>query len=282
MNCEKCQKEVFMPFKCPYCGNYYCAEHRLPENHDCPNIEQARAPKQETQTTVVQGQKPYEHTITYTPLTPPRSKSKIYFSPKEITHLAIATLLVVGVGLSFGMFSDVYSKIGNPLMLAAFTIILTASFFAHEIAHKITAQRKELWAEFRLTLMGAVLTLISMILPFFKIISPGAVMVAGLADKENIGKISIAGPAINIVSSTIFVAIAFLVPQYDLVFLLGSAFNAWIALFNLIPFGILDGFKVFLWNKKIWTSAFTASLALTIFSYKLFLESIYGGNSIIF
>ena len=26
-----------LPFKCPYCGKYFCIEHRLPENHNCPN-----------------------------------------------------------------------------------------------------------------------------------------------------------------------------------------------------------------------------------------------------
>jgi Zn-dependent protease len=51
-------------------------------------------------------------------------------------------------------------------------------------------------------------------------------------------------------------------------FLLVAAFNAWIALFNLIPFGIFDGFKIFLWDKKIWTLAFTSSLILTLISYE--------------
>ncbi|MBE0520185.1 metalloprotease, partial [Candidatus Bathyarchaeota archaeon] len=36
---------------------------------------------------------------------------------------------------------------------------------------------------------------------------------------------------------------------------------------NLIPFGILDGFKVFRWNKVVWALAFTASLVLTIVCY---------------
>lgn len=35
--CEHCGKEVLYPFKCSFCGRYFCSEHRLPENHDCPN-----------------------------------------------------------------------------------------------------------------------------------------------------------------------------------------------------------------------------------------------------
>jgi len=33
--CEKCGKEVVLPFTCTYCGKDYCDEHRLPESHEC-------------------------------------------------------------------------------------------------------------------------------------------------------------------------------------------------------------------------------------------------------
>jgi Zn-dependent protease len=107
--------------------------------------------------------------------------------------------------------------------------------------------------------------------PYFKVISPGAVIVSGLADKESLGKVSIAGPATNIVLSAAFFATSFVSAENALapIFLFGAAFNAWIALFNLIPLGILDGFKVFAWNKRIWISTFVISLLLTWYSYTL-------------
>jgi Zn-dependent protease len=43
--------------------------------------------------------------------------------------------------------------------------------------------------------------------------------------------------------------------------------NAFMAVFNLIPFGILDGYKIFSFNKKIWALAFTASAILAIVTY---------------
>lgn len=257
MKCQKCGKETFLPFRCPYCGDYFCSEHRLPENHECSGIGLARAPKRETQPMIVQKQKPYEYRITYTPFEP---KRKIHFSDKEIKHLAIAALLVIAIGLSL------YDSM-EPGYLALFTTILTVSFFIHEIAHKTVAQKIGFWAEFRLILTGAILTLISVILPLFKIISPGAVMVRGLIDKEGIGKISIAGPLTNIILSTMFFTVALFSHQFAIVFMLGAAFNGWIALFNLIPFGMLDGFKIFLWNKTVWALAFAASLILTVVSY---------------
>ena len=266
MKCEKCGKEVALPFRCPYCGGYFCAEHRLPENHDCPRMDLARAPKRETRLVAVQKQKqkPYEYAVTYAPLKP---KRRIRFSKKEIEHLTAATLLVIGVGLSLAFSTDIG-------FLVSFSVMITASFLLHEMAHKITAQKYGFWAEFRISLTGAILTGISIITPFFKIISPGAVVVAGFTDRESSGKISVAGPLTNIILSMIFLGVAFPVsvfPFYFRIFMLGAAFNAWIALFNLIPFGILDGFKIFLWDKKVWALAFTASLILTIVTYRFIL-----------
>ena len=33
-----CVEEDSLPFKCKLCEQYYCAKHRLPEQHDCPRI----------------------------------------------------------------------------------------------------------------------------------------------------------------------------------------------------------------------------------------------------
>jgi hypothetical protein len=35
--CEQCGTEVELPFECNFCRGHFCIEHRLPENHDCPN-----------------------------------------------------------------------------------------------------------------------------------------------------------------------------------------------------------------------------------------------------
>jgi membrane associated rhomboid family serine protease len=36
--CDQCGREENMPYQCRYCGGTYCAEHRLPESHDCPGL----------------------------------------------------------------------------------------------------------------------------------------------------------------------------------------------------------------------------------------------------
>ena len=37
--CDQCGKDENMPYNCRHCGGTYCAEHRLPENHGCPGLE---------------------------------------------------------------------------------------------------------------------------------------------------------------------------------------------------------------------------------------------------
>jgi len=262
MKCQKCGQETFLPFQCPYCDGQFCATHRLPENHACPKMGLARAPKQEAPV-VVQTPSSYEHTVTFGQ--PRRVKGRIYFSPKELEHLAIAVLLVIGIGLSYAFYLGALELEDWPVVFAALSVIIVASFFTHEIAHKVTAQRRGLWAEFRLTVWGAILTAISILFPF-KIISPGAVMIAGPARMDDIGKISIAGPITNIVLSSVLLGPVFVPNPYSLVFVIGAFFNAYVAVFNLIPFGILDGYKIFSWDKKVWALAFAVSAVLTVIS----------------
>ena len=33
--CSECGESITMPFKCKFCGELFCGEHRLPENHGC-------------------------------------------------------------------------------------------------------------------------------------------------------------------------------------------------------------------------------------------------------
>ncbi|AAG18926.1 MULTISPECIES: rhomboid family intramembrane serine protease [Halobacterium] len=37
--CDRCGTQEPMPYQCRLCGGTYCSDHRLPENHDCPGLE---------------------------------------------------------------------------------------------------------------------------------------------------------------------------------------------------------------------------------------------------
>lgn len=36
--CDACGRYENLPYQCRRCGRTFCAEHRLPENHDCPGL----------------------------------------------------------------------------------------------------------------------------------------------------------------------------------------------------------------------------------------------------
>ena len=120
--------------------------------------------------------------------------------------------------------------------------------------------------------MGLLFTFLSFVLlqtsvlPLM-IVAPGAVMIAGLRNLNEYGKISIAGPATNIAQAIIYLTIYLITPLSIWGFLAqyGIEINAFLALFNLIPFGLFDGMKIFKWDKRVWAAAaITAGLLLLL------------------
>lgn len=271
MKCQTCGQEIYMPFQCPYCGGQFCSAHRLPENHKCPKIDLAHSQKQEAVGEII-GPKTTSYQISYSYNQQLKPKGIFYFSPKELKHISVAALLVVGIGLSMAVYNNFFGGF-NPQwtldVMAVFAILMTASFLVHEIAHKVMAQKAGLWAEFRLTMLGAILTLASIFLPF-KMIAPGAMMIAGSLNKKETLKVSIAGPLTNMALASLFLALAFALPlpgNYALMLFFIAYINAFMAAFNLVPFGVLDGYKIFSMNKAVWAAAFVPSVILAIFIY---------------
>ncbi|MFH1630872.1 MAG: hypothetical protein ABIA21_01455, partial [Candidatus Aenigmatarchaeota archaeon] len=79
--------------------------------------------------------------------------------------------------------------------------------------------------------------------------------------RRQYGIISVAGPVINLVLVGVFVLLGLFI--HPLLFI-GATINAWLAIFNLLPIWILDGAKVFRWNKAIWGVIFALSVAIFI------------------
>ncbi len=277
MKCQACNQEVELPFRCSYCGGGFCSAHRLPENHACPRLEQARAERQ-GQVMTQQGYGNYSYSYVYGQ-DPYKKQFHIRWSQKELKHIGIAAALVMGIGISIGVFAILlpqffgFSFNWTPATMLVFGVVMIFSFLTHEIAHKVTAQKRGLWAEFRLTTFGALVTFASIFLPF-RMIAPGAMMIGGtLQKKEDIVTISVAGPITNMLFSVIFLALAFTLPvpvEWFGMLFFSAYINAFMAVFNLVPFGVLDGLKIFDLNKKVWVAAFVPAAILAIFTYLLF------------
>lgn len=262
MKCQACQQDTMMPFRCPFCGGQFCSAHRIPENHKCLGISAAR---QQTQERVMsqQGYNSYNYSYVFGQ-NPYRRKNHITTSPKELKHIGIAAALVIGIGLSMAWYSFSWSWTA----MAVFAVVMTVSFLIHEIAHKVMAQQAGMWAEFRLTTWGAVLTLVSVFLPF-KMIAPGAMMIGGQSPSaKDMVKISVAGVITNMIFAAAFLGLAFGLPinDYTGVLFFAAYINSFMAVFNLIPFEVLDGYKLFLLNKKVWMTAFIPSVILAVVS----------------
>jgi Zn-dependent protease len=196
-------------------------------------------------------------------LLPARNRT-LRFSPTEIQHLTLGTVLVAAAGVD--LFVTDYGFSTLPLIIA--TLLFAMGFILHELAHKYVAQRYGLWAEFRVNTMGVILTAISVISPL-KFIAPGAVVISGFADKDRMGWTAIAGPIVNIVI-TIGLLVTLPLLGHSLIasaVVTGAAINAYLALFNLIPFAIFDGRKVYVWNRRYWAIVFIVALILTAYTY---------------
>jgi Zn-dependent protease len=256
MKCYVCSSEESIPFKCSYCGESFCHLHRIPLNHACPFIYNYT----EKRRRMIQGN--YSSNSTSSGIGNDVSATlfraiKIKSSKTELLHLSIATILIIAVGLSFNHYRHISWQ---------FLAIFICAFLVHEFAHKFLAQYYGSWAEFRTQTYGLIVTAISAV-PFmpFKFIAPGAVMV-GLSDRNKFGKVALIGPLTNLVMGFGFLLSTYVYPYHSYLYA-GASFNAWIAMFNLLPFGTLDGEKIFGWSKIAWGCTMAVTMILFIVAY---------------
>lgn len=214
---------------------------------------------------------------------PPR-RSK--FSRTEVAHITVAVAVLTAAfcmlfrGSSNNpdhfTFRDLVEIDYGGAWVVAFVgiiLVITAlSFLGHEFGHKFVAQGRGCWSEFRIYPMGLMLTLITSVFGFL-IAMPGAVCISGRITDEDNGKISVAGPLVNIVLSLA----TLLCLQFFNWGVLGAALqitfslNAILAVFNLIPIGPLDGAKVLRWSTPVWIAMIAiAGMELAAFYLQLY------------
>ena len=189
-----------------------------------------------------------------------RRSSPILFSQIEVRDILIAW---AALALAFTIASR--GGLAGNLVTAYFVafVAVGSGFVLHELMHKFTAERYGYWAEFRMWVMGIVLALVTSTLGVI-FAAPGATYISGMnISKEENGVISIAGPLMNIVIAVLFLPFAlFGTGNWGTLGAFGTYINIFLALFNMLPIGPLDGSKVFRWNLAVWAATF-GGLALT-------------------
>ena len=256
VHCDKCGRDIDMPFRCNYCGGYFCSEHRLPEFHGCTGLHRGRGA-----VNIGRSSPAGPSDAFYRPPRPRSAYGGLFsFSDKEVRDLTVSLLLISTIPLMW-LRGLIFRR---TVILLGAVIIFAAAFLLHELAHKFSAQRLGYWAEFRLNMMGVLITLMSFFSPL-KIVAPGAVVISGFMIGDDYGKISIAGPLTNIIQAVMYLAVS-LTSADRVVGLLanvGVTVNSSLALFNLIPFGVFDGAKVLRWSRRAWLA--TVAVALLLF-----------------
>jgi Zn-dependent protease len=146
------------------------------------------------------------------------------------------------------------------LALSLFTVGI--GFILHEMAHKFTAMKYGFWAEFRKDNIMLVVAVALAALVGVVFAAPGATVIydttgRGISREQN-GKISAAGPIVNLLLCIPFAGLLIyssgsqslngtIIP----IGMIGLQVNAMIAAFNMLPVSVLDGKKVWAWNKGI-------------------------------
>jgi len=196
-----------------------------------------------------------------------------YVEKRDLFYAGLMISLAFAILLSGGLGGLVSLRIG--LLIAFVVAFLTAGigFLLHELMHKYIAQSYGLFAEFRAFYKYLWLA-IGFSLFGFIIAAPGAVYIHGHGlNRERNGKISLAGPATNIVLALIFLILIFLFGSVGgilgALLSFGLTINALLAAFNMIPVMPFDGSKIIAWNKGVYFITLIIAVGLLVWSWML-------------
>ena len=168
----------------------------------------------------------------------PNYSRKISTSRRELKDLFKAWL---GISIAFALVLKSPSlDIFTSFIISA--VAVGSGFLLHELAHKIVAQHYGCFAEFRSDDKMLIVAVVFAFLLGFVFAAPGAVIIFGHLTRKQNGIVSVAGPVTNIGLSILFLTLSVLTGFKIAVY--GAMINAFLAFFNLLPFGMFDGKKV--------------------------------------
>jgi len=193
-------------------------------------------------------------------------------------------LIVAWVAIAIA-FSLIFVRQEGAVTLNRYLILLGLSlitvgvgFVLHELAHKFTAMRFGYWAEFRKDNLMLLVAVVLAALVGVVFAAPGATIIygAGVTREQN-GKISAAGPAINLILCIPFALLLLVGGSLDpattsrsillMAGMVGLQVNAMIAAFNMLPVSVLDGKKVLAWNPAIFAVLIIAAFGILLASF---------------
>jgi len=197
---------------------------------------------------------------------------------KDLLLSLVALVIAFSVLISGG-------RIPGLEMILIISVGVGTGFLLHEMAHKFVALHFGYFAEYRANMMG-LLFAVALAFVGFIFAAPGAVMISKpnvpqeFYMQDPIGQeelkreikretllISLAGPMTNIVLAAFFFLLLLLSPSNSLAAQAANfalIINLILAAFNMLPFGPLDGKKVFDSNRMVWLLVGLPSILLAL------------------
>jgi Zn-dependent protease len=188
------------------------------------------------------------------------ASTRSLFAPGELPKILLSASVL---GLAFTIVLK-----GNLMTFLFALATVGVGFVGHELAHKFMAMRFGYYASYQIWPMGLLLALVFSLFNFI-FAALGAVQIYGRGlNKAEQGIISLAGPTFNVVLAVFFLVISIPTPKpYSGLLLMGAQLNSLIALFNCIPFSILDGRKILYWDRFMWILVVMASGAILLVAW---------------
>lgn len=204
---------------------------------------------------------------------------------RELSHLLISAIVLsiaFGIALSDGLSAFKDTQLLFTSIWISF-IAVALGFVSHEMAHRIMARKYGFSASYYMSVIGLGIAL-AVSLTGWIFAAPGGVRIYKnpntegpvIDDIKALGKISVAGPLANILLVPAFFIFGLVVALIEAVSgeepilwniaLFGMQINAWLAFFNMLPFGPLDGRDVYKWNKAVWVIVTLLAVGLYVFS----------------
>jgi Peptidase family M50. len=155
----------------------------------------------------------------------------------------------------------------TPVIVSLFTAGI--GFLFHELGHKYVAVRFGQKATFQAEYGMLFVALMSAVLGFI-FAAPGAVHHRGMITERQHGIIALAGPATNVLLAVGFIPVFLYGGTFNNALLRfvggrGLIINVFLAGFNLLPLGSLDGKVVFQWHKSVHVGLLISLLGCTVF-----------------
>lgn len=269
-NCSYCEEKVAMPFTCKLCGKKLCAKHRLPERHECGNLDHYD--------TFQYKQEKMEKAMDYRETKFPESSSDSAGAPRLFNQSTwtsgdVGKNVLYG-GLILALMVILKGRLFESAWLVTGAIIFAPiQFYLFYILRRNYARKFYLKTEFVFSPIGIAISIITSLFRFV-IIAFGFFYEEG-ADDEAGAKIGIraifSAYAIYFVGSFIlgplFLILDIRLGNLNLEILHAvlstSHIFLWLAIILIFPWRGLDGKKIYDWD----TRTYWKMLAFLIIAY---------------